>query len=195
MTLAAVIVRCFRRNVSSMRGISRSCAMLPACARLDAPLSAGGESHSTASVISRDGTCVRTCLVQHVKLERLLPPGDRSSRRTSRSSPRRCARRIEVDRLAVTLHSAAKPRPCEPSTSTRSRVTTPVEPLRDFHLDVRVNPRRWARLPGAGSAWYPPNLRVSERSGQSSRREGAQPRKPACDRERDRGFVQSSTAL
>jgi hypothetical protein len=77
MTRQSVLVQLLELHVSSdEREEADRCAMLRLAQELSDPLSRGEPSaHFTASAFVVDETGARTCLVQHVKLGRLLQPG------------------------------------------------------------------------------------------------------------------------
>jgi 8-oxo-dGTP pyrophosphatase MutT (NUDIX family) len=118
---------------------------------LDDPLSRNEpKAHFTASAFVVDESRERTCLVQHVKLDRLLQPGGHvePSDLSLESAALREAR--EETALDVELHPTA-PRPFD--VDIHEIPERPGEPAH-FHLDVRYLVVGRGE-PCDGAAWYP----------------------------------------
>ena len=146
------------------------CAMLRLIEELQRPFSRDEPSaHFTASAFVVDETCARVCLVQHVKLGRLLQPGGHiePSDRTFEAAALREAR--EETELELEFHPAA-PRPFD--LDIHEIPERPGEPAH-FHLDVRYLLIGRGE-PCAGAAWYR-NRRSGGRVGRSPDRKGAAP--------------------
>ena len=126
------------------------CAMLRLVEELQRPFSRDEPSaHFTASAFVVDETCARVCLVQHVKLGRLLQPGGHiePSDRTFEAAALREAR--EETELELEFHPAAQ-RPFD--LDIHEIPERPGEPAH-FHLDVRYLLIGRGE-PCAGAAWY-----------------------------------------
>ena len=107
-------------------------------------------AHFTASAFVVDEGCARTCLVQHVKLERLLQPGghvEPSDISLEAAALREAHEETTPRRRACTRTRRGR----STSTSTRSR-SGPDEPAH-FHLDVRYLVVG-SGDPCDGAAWY-----------------------------------------
>jgi 8-oxo-dGTP pyrophosphatase MutT (NUDIX family) len=126
------------------------CAMLRLVDELAQPFSRDEPSaHFTASAFVVDEPCVRTCLIEHVKLGGLLQPGGHleEADETLESAAMREAR--EETALELALHPVA-PRPFDldiheiPALEGRPR---------HMHLDVRYLLIGRGE-PAAGAAWY-----------------------------------------
>lgn len=127
------------------------CAMLRLADELEKPTSREQErAHFTASAFVVDNTCERTCLVAHVKLERLLQPGGHiePTDLTLEAAALREAR--EETGLELDFHPTA-PRPFD--LDIHEIPGRPGEPAH-FHLDVRYL-LVGAGDPCEGAAWYP----------------------------------------
>jgi ADP-ribose pyrophosphatase YjhB (NUDIX family) len=151
MTRQSVLVQLLELHVSSdEREEADRCAMLRLAQELSDPLARGEPSaHFTASAFVVDETGARTCLVQHVKLGRLLQPGGHiePSDLSLEAAALREAR--EETALAVELHPSA-PRPFD--LDIHEIPERPGEPAH-FHLDVRyLVVGRGEPCDGAG--WY-----------------------------------------
>ena len=135
MTRVAVLVHLLEMHVASdEREEADRCAMLRLAQELGDPLSRSEPSaHFTASAFVVDETGARTCLVQHVKLDRLLQPGGHvePSDISLEAAALREAR--EETALEVELHPDA-PRPFD--LDIHEIPERPGEPAH-FHLDVR----------------------------------------------------------
>jgi len=145
------LIRLLEQHVShDDREEADRCAMLRLAYELGDPLSRDEpEAHFTASAFVVDEGCARTCLVQHVKLERLLQPGGHvePSDISLEAAALREAR--EETTLEVRLHSAA-PRPFD--LDIHEIPERPGEPAH-FHLDVRYLVVG-SGDPCTGAAWY-----------------------------------------
>ena len=151
MTRRAVLVRLLQSHVTSdAREEADRCAMVRLAHELGDPLSRHEPSaHFTASAFVVDEDGHRTCLVQHVKLDRLLQPGGHvePSDLSLEAAALREAR--EETTLEVELHPTA-PRPFD--VDIHEIPERPGEPAH-FHLDVRyLVIGRGA--PCAGAAWH-----------------------------------------
>jgi 8-oxo-dGTP pyrophosphatase MutT (NUDIX family) len=152
MTRRDVLVRLLQAHVASdAREEADRCAMLRLAHELDDPLSRGEpRAHFTASAFVVDETGARTCLVQHVKLDRLLQPGGHIEPSDFSLEAAALREAHEETALAVTLHPTA-PRPFD--LDIHEIPERPGESAH-FHLDVRYlvvgrgSPRE-------GAAWYP----------------------------------------
>jgi 8-oxo-dGTP pyrophosphatase MutT (NUDIX family) len=125
-------------------------SMLRLAHELDDPLSRSEPSaHFTASAFVIDDACERTCLVQHVKLERLLQPGGHIEA-TDQSLVAAALREArEETELELDLHpSAARPFDLD----VHRIPARPNEPAH-LHLDVRYLLVGRGE-PCDGAAWY-----------------------------------------
>jgi 8-oxo-dGTP pyrophosphatase MutT (NUDIX family) len=152
MTRRAVLLRLLQTHVSSdEREEADRCAMLRLAEELDDPLSRReARAHFTASAFVVDETGARTCLVQHVKLDRLLQPGGHVEPSDFSLEAAALREAHEETALAVTLHPTA-PRPFD--LDIHEIPERPGEPAH-FHLDVRYLVVGRGD-PGEGAAWYP----------------------------------------
>ncbi len=151
MTRRAVLVRLLQDYVTyNDREEADRCAMLRLAHELANPLSRNEASaHFTASAFVVDETGTQTCLIQHVKLGRLLQPGGHvePSDLSLEAAALREAR--EETTLAVELHPVA-PRPFD--LDIHGIPERPGEPAH-FHLDVRYLVIGCGE-PCEGAAWY-----------------------------------------
>jgi 8-oxo-dGTP pyrophosphatase MutT (NUDIX family) len=125
-------------------------AMLRLASELEAPTSRDQAlAHFTASAFVIDAQCERVCLVEHVKLGRLLQPGGHIE--PTDPSPEAAALReaAEETELELDFHPEA-PRPFD--LDIHRIPERPGEP-EHFHLDVRYLVVGTGE-PCAGSAWY-----------------------------------------
>jgi 8-oxo-dGTP pyrophosphatase MutT (NUDIX family) len=152
MTRRAVLVRLLEIHVSSdEREEADRCAMLRLAQDLADPLSRNEPSaHFTASAFVVDATGGRTCLVQHVKLNRLLQPGGHVEPSDISLEAAALREAHEETALQVELHPAA-PRPFD--LDIHEIPERPGEPAH-FHLDVRYLLVGRGE-PCEGAAWYP----------------------------------------
>jgi 8-oxo-dGTP pyrophosphatase MutT (NUDIX family) len=151
MTRRAVLVRLLELHVSSdEREEADRCAMLRLALELADPLSrTEPRAHFTASAFVVDQSGARTCLVQHVKLNRLLQPGGHVEQSDLSLEAAALREAHEETALAVELHPAA-PRPFD--LDIHEIPGRPGEPAH-FHLDVRYLVVGRGE-PGEGAAWY-----------------------------------------
>ena len=152
MTRLAVLVRALAEHQSfDAREEADRCAMLRLAAELSDPLSRDEPTaHFTASALVVDDANARTCLVQHVKLGRLLQPGghvEASDVSLAAAAMREAREETELD---VVLHPAA---PLPFDLDIHRIPDRPNEPGH-FHLDVRYLMVGRGK-PCAGAAWYP----------------------------------------
>lgn len=125
-------------------------AMLRLARELTHPLSRNEPSaHFTASAFVIDGDCGRTCLVQHVKLERLLQPGGHVEQEDISVEAAALREAHEETGLVCELHPVA-PRPFD--VDIHRIPERPGEPSH-FHLDLRYLVVG-SGDPSAGAAWY-----------------------------------------
>jgi 8-oxo-dGTP pyrophosphatase MutT (NUDIX family) len=152
MTRRAVLVRLLEIHVSSdEREEADRCAMLRLAQDLADPLSRSEPSaHFTASAFVVDATGGRTCLVQHVKLGRLLQPGGHVEPSDISLEAAALREAYEETALQVELHPDA-PRPFD--LDIHEIPERPGEPAH-FHLDVRYLLVGRGE-PCEGAAWYP----------------------------------------
>jgi 8-oxo-dGTP pyrophosphatase MutT (NUDIX family) len=152
MTRRAVLVRLLELHVSSdEREEADRCAMLRLAYELAEPLSRREPSaHFTASAFVVDEKGGHTCLVQHVKLNRLLQPGGHIEPSDLSLEAAALREAHEETALEVTLHPRA-PRPFD--LDIHEIPARPNEPAH-FHLDVRYLVVGRGE-PCEGAAWYP----------------------------------------
>jgi 8-oxo-dGTP pyrophosphatase MutT (NUDIX family) len=151
MTRRAALVQLLQQHgASEEREEADRCAMVRFAQELGDPLSRDeAAAHFTASAFVIDESCERTCLVQHVKLERLLQPGGHvePSDLSLEAAALREAR--EETALEVELHQSA-PRPFD--VDVHRIPARPGEPAH-FHLDIRYLVVGRGE-PCAGAAWH-----------------------------------------
>jgi 8-oxo-dGTP pyrophosphatase MutT (NUDIX family) len=124
--------------------------MLRLAHELADPLSRGEASaHFTASAFIVDAAGERTCLVQHVKLDRLLQPGGHIEPSDGSLEEAALREAHEETTLEVELHPTA-PRPFD--VDIHEIPERPGEPAH-FHLDVRYL-LVGRGTPCTGAAWY-----------------------------------------
>jgi 8-oxo-dGTP pyrophosphatase MutT (NUDIX family) len=151
MTRRAVLVQLLQQHVTfDEREEADRCAMLRLAHELAEPLSRDEpEAHFTASAFVVDEAGERTCLVDHVKLARLLQPGGHVEPSDISLEAAALREAHEETALEVELHPTA-PRPFDLDIH-----EIPARPgeAAHFHLDVRylVIGRG---TPSAGAAWY-----------------------------------------
>jgi 8-oxo-dGTP pyrophosphatase MutT (NUDIX family) len=152
MTRRAVLVRLLQVHVSADdREEADRCAMVRFAHELDDPLSRHEpEAHFTASAFVVDESGERTCLVQHIKLDRLLQPGGHVEPFDLSLEAAALREAREETGLDVELHPAA-PRPFD--VDIHEIPERPGEPAH-FHLDVRYLVVGRGE-PCDGAAWYP----------------------------------------
>ena len=127
------------------------CAMVRLAHELSEPLSRDEPSaHFTASAFVIDDAGVRTCLVEHVKLGRLLQPGGHIEPDDDSLEAAAIREAREETALEVELHPTA-PRPFD--VDVHEIPDSPGEPAH-FHLDVRYL-LIGRGDPGARAAWHP----------------------------------------
>jgi 8-oxo-dGTP pyrophosphatase MutT (NUDIX family) len=152
MTRRAELVRLLQVHVASdEREEADRCAMVRFALELGDPLSrAEPAAHFTASAFVVDEACGRTCLVQHVKLDRLLQPGGHVEPTDLSLEAAAMREAREETELELELHGGA-PRPFD----------LDIHPIPErpgeaahFHLDVRYLLVGRGE-PCAGAAWYP----------------------------------------
>jgi len=125
-------------------------AMLRLAAELADPLSrTEASAHFTASAFVIDGDCGRTCLVQHVKLGRLLQPGGHVEADDISLEVAALREAHEETGLVCELHPVA-PRPFD--LDIHRIPDRPGEPAH-FHLDIRYL-LVGSGEPAEGAAWY-----------------------------------------
>ena len=151
MTRRAVLVRMLQLHVASdEREEADRCAMVRLAQELAEPLSRTEPSaHFTASAFVVDETGARTCLVHHVKLDRLLQPGGHIEQSDISLEAAALREAHEETALEVELHLAA-PRPFD--LDIHEIPERPGEPAH-FHLDVRYLVVGRGE-PGEGATWY-----------------------------------------
>jgi 8-oxo-dGTP pyrophosphatase MutT (NUDIX family) len=151
MTRRAVLVRLLHLHVSSdEREEADRCAMVRLAHELGDPLSRNEpRAHFTASAFVVDETCAQTCLVQHVKLNRLLQPGGHVEASDLSLEAAALREAHEETALEVELHPVA-PRPFD--LDIHEIPERPGEPAH-FHLDVRYLVVGRGE-PCEGAAWY-----------------------------------------
>jgi 8-oxo-dGTP pyrophosphatase MutT (NUDIX family) len=151
MTRRAVLVRMLQLHISiDEREEADRCTMVRLAQELADPLSRREPSaHFTASAFVVDETGARTCLVQHVKLNRLLQPGGHVEQSDISLEAAALREAHEETALDVELHPAA-PRPFD--LDIHEIPERPGEPAH-FHLDVRYLVVGRGE-PGEGAAWY-----------------------------------------
>jgi len=126
------------------------CAMLRLAQELAEPLSRDEPSaHFTASAFVIDEACVRTCLVEHAKLGRLLQPGGHLEPGDVSREAAAMREAHEETGLEVELHPTA-PRPFD--LDVHEIPGRPGE-LAHFHLDVRYLLIGRGE-PSVGAAWH-----------------------------------------
>ena len=151
MTRRAVLVRLLQDHVTcDDREEADRCAMLRLAHELEDPLSRSEMSaHFTASAFVVDETGKQTCLIQHVKLGRLLQPGGHVEPFDLSLEAAALREAREETALEVELHPAA-PRPID--LDIHGIPGRPGEPAH-FHLDVRYLVIGRGE-PCEGAAWY-----------------------------------------
>lgn len=152
MTRRPVLVRLLQVHVASdEREEADRCAMVRFAHELDDPLSRNEpKAHFTASAFVIDESCMRTCLVQHVKLDRLLQPGGHVEPFDLSLEAAALREAREETALEIELHPTA-PRPFD--VDIHEIPARPGEPAH-FHLDVRYLVVGSGE-PCEGAAWYP----------------------------------------
>ena len=147
----AALVEALRRHVSADDAEEADrCAMLQLASELSDPLSRDEPTaHFTASAFVVDETGLETCLVQHVKLGRLLQPGGHieTADPTVEAAALREAR--EETELDLRLHPSA-PRPFDLDIHP---IPARGDEPEHLHLDVRYL-LVGAGEPCEGAAWY-----------------------------------------
>ncbi|MGH3002826.1 MAG: NUDIX hydrolase [Gaiellaceae bacterium] len=127
------------------------CAMLRLAQELEQPLSRNERSaHFTASAFVVDEECVRTCLVAHAKLGRLLQPGGHVEETDASLEEAALREAWEETSLELSFHPGA-PRPFD--LDVHEIPARPGEPAHR-HLDVRYLLVGYGE-PCAGAGWYP----------------------------------------
>jgi RimJ/RimL family protein N-acetyltransferase len=125
--------------------------MLRLADELEQPLSRDqARAHFTASALVVDASCDRTCLVEHVKLARLLQPGGHIEATDASLEVAALREAREETGLALELHPHA-PRPFD--LDIHEIPARPGEPAH-LHLDVRYLVIGRGE-PHAGAAWHP----------------------------------------
>ena len=151
MTRREVLIRLLELHVAADdREEADRIAMLRLAHELEDPLSRHEPSaHFTASAFVIDGDCGHTCLVNHVKLDRLLQPGGHVEPTDLSLEAAALREAHEETALVVELHPAA-PRPFD--VDIHEIPARPGEPAH-LHLDVRYLVVGCGE-PGEGAAWY-----------------------------------------
>ena len=151
MTRRDVLLRLLQLHVAAdEREEADRCSMVRLAHELGDPLSRGeAVAHFTASAFVIDESCNRTCLVQHVKLERLLQPGGHVEPSDLSLEVAALREAREETALEVELHPAA-PRPFD--VDIHQIPERPGEPAH-YHLDVRYLVVGRGD-PCDGAAWY-----------------------------------------
>jgi 8-oxo-dGTP pyrophosphatase MutT (NUDIX family) len=127
------------------------CAMLRLAEELERPTSREqARAHFTASAFVVDGSGERTCLVSHVKLQRLLQPGGHVEPTDLSFEAAALREAREETGLELVLHPTA-PRPFD--LDIHEIPARPGEPAH-FHLDVRYL-LVGSGDPCEGAAWHP----------------------------------------
>jgi len=146
------VVNVLRAHVaSSEREESDRCTMLRLAEELHHPLSRDeGAAHFTASAFVIDEPGERICLVQHVKLGRLLQPGGHLEETDLSLESAALREATEETALAVELHPSA-PRPFD--LDIHEIPERPGEPAH-WHLDIRYLVIGRGE-PRPGASWYP----------------------------------------
>jgi 8-oxo-dGTP pyrophosphatase MutT (NUDIX family) len=152
MTTRAALVRMLQTYVAGdAREEADRCAMLRLAHELAEPLSRNEPTaHFTASAFVIDEACVRTCLVEHVKLGRLLQPGGHLEPDDVSLEAAALREAHEETGLEVELHPTA-PRPFD--LDVHEIPGRPGE-LAHFHLDVRYLSIGHGE-PSVGAGWHP----------------------------------------
>ena len=151
MTRREAVIRMLQLHVAAdAREEADRIAMLRLAHELADPLSRHEPSaHFTASAFVIDGDHVRTCLVQHPKLARLLQPGGHVEPTDLSLEAAALREAHEETELVVELHPAA-PRPFDVDVhEIPERVGEPAH----FHLDIRYLVVGCGD-PCDGAAWY-----------------------------------------
>jgi 8-oxo-dGTP pyrophosphatase MutT (NUDIX family) len=151
MTRREVLVRLLQAHVAAdAREEADRCAMLRLAHELADPLSRDEpRAHFTASAFVVDDSGTRCCLVQHVKLSRLLQPGGHVEPADLSLEAAALREAREETELEVELHPVA-PRPFD--VDIHRIPERPGEPAH-FHLDVRYLVLGRG-TPCSGAAWY-----------------------------------------
>jgi 8-oxo-dGTP pyrophosphatase MutT (NUDIX family) len=151
MTRREVLVRMLELHVAADdQEEADRIAMLRLARELANPLSRKEPTaHFTASAFVIDGDCGRTCLVQHVKLDRLLQPGGHVEDDDISLEAAALREAHEETGLVCELHPVA-PRPFD--VDIHEIPERPGEPAH-FHLDIRYLVVGCGD-PVEGAAWY-----------------------------------------
>lgn len=151
MTRREALVRLLQLHVAADdREEADRTTMVRLAHELGDPLSRREPSaHFTASAFVVDDRCGRTCLVQHVKLERLLQPGGHVEQEDISLEAAALREAREETGIACELHPLA-PRPFD--LDIHRIPERPGEPSH-FHLDVRYLVVGRGE-PADGAAWY-----------------------------------------